>query len=247
MTQKLFLLVLTVFCSIYAFGSSPKHANVQRIDQIENDLSHYRHKVDSLEYEQSFFASKLEAAETLMNQHFSVISNEFSASDRFLVYFGIFLTLLSIFLGVYISTMQNKMKDMSKQVSDMEADITKKRDEIVKIKDQINNHFDEFYNRIRRADTVSLLKRLDVVPLDISNLIRVLSARDLEPEDFDALKSAYKKLIESGKEDELVEVVGPTYGFEYKLLFFQHFPGKAINDEFLRNDYKKQKKCKKRC
>lgn len=234
MTKKLFLLVLTVFCSIYTLGSSPKPSNDQRIDRIEKDLSNYRHRVDSLEYEQSFFASKLDATEALTNQHFSAISNELSASDRFLVYFGIFLTLLTAFLGVYISRMQNKMKDMSKQVSDMEADITKKRDEIVSIKEQINNRFDEYYNRIRRADTVSLLKRLDAVPQDISNLIRSLSARDLEPEDFDVLKSAYKKLVESGKEGKLVDFAGPTYGFEYMILFFQHFPGKSITDDFLR-------------
>lgn len=235
MTRKLLLSVLTLLCSIYVFGSSPNLAHDQRIDRIEKELSQYRHTLDSLENGQSFFATKLEATEALMNEHLSVISNELSASDRFLVYFGIFLTVLSIMLGVLVSTMERKMKDMSKQVSDMEADITKKRDEIVQIKDQINNHFDDFYNRIRRADTVSLLKRLDAVPLDISNLIRVLSARDLESEDFDVLKSAYKKLIESGKEAERVEVTGPTYGFEYKVLFFQHFPGKSITDDLLRN------------
>lgn len=234
MTRNLFLLVLTVFCSIYTLGSSPKPVNDQRIDRIEMVLSDYQHRVDSLEYEQSFFTAKLEATEALMTRHFSVISNELSASDRFLVYFGVFLTLLSVFLGVFITTMQNKMKDMSIQVSDMEADITKKRDEIVLIKEQINNHFDEYYNRIRRADTVSLLKRLDAVPQDISNLIRSLSARDLEPEDFDVLISAYKKLVESGKEDAPVDLAGPSYGFEYKVLFFQHFPGKAISEDFLR-------------
>ena len=235
MLRKIVLSALFFLCFIVVNGAPTKSTNELRIGKIEEELSQYRHSIDSLEYGQRCVSTKLEANEALMNHHLDVISNELSASDRFLEYFGVFLTLLSLALGAYVTWMQSRVKKMSDFVDGLEKEITKKRDEIVSIQEQINSSFDELYLRIRRTDTANLVKRLEVVPMDISNTIRTLSVRDLEAEDFDALKNAYKKLIDIGKEENSIGALGPSYGFGYRVLFFQHFLGKAISDDFLRN------------
>lgn len=234
MLRKVVISVLLLFCFIAVNGAPAKTTNEQRIGKIEEELSQFRHTIDSLGYGQMRVSKKLDASEALMNQHLAIISNALSSSDRFLGYFGVFLTLLSLGLGLYVASIQRRVKEMSDLVASMEKEITDKRDEIVSIQGQINSSFDDLYLKIRRTDTANLVKRLEMVPLDISNTIRLLSVRDLEAEDFEVLKNAYKKLIELGKEDDNLDALGLTYGFGYRMLLFQHFLGRSISDDFLR-------------
>lgn len=235
MFRKLLLSLFALFCFVLSFGAPSKVGEGKRIDRIEVEISGYRHAIDSLEYGQTCVMARLESAEAMIGHHMSAISNELSASDRFLTYFGIFLTILALVLGVYVTWMQNRVQKMSEQVASMEEDITKKRDEIVLIQNQINSGFDELFQRIRRADTASYVKRLEIVPMDVANIVDLLLARELAAEDFDVLKRAYVKLVEMGKEDVVRSFGGTSYGAKYKLLFFQFFPGRAIEDDFLRD------------
>ena len=228
MTKRFLLSVVTVFCFVLSYGAPSKVNSDQRIVKIEEELSLYRHAFDSLEYRQSCLVSRVESAESLMEHHLAVISNELSASDRFLGFFGLFLTLLAIGLGVYVTWMQSRVKRISEQVD-------KKSKEIEEIQNHINSGFDEFYKKIRRTDTANYVKRLESVPMDVANIIDIMLVRELEAEDFDVLKSAFKKLVELGKENEIPRPQESTsYGAKYCMLFFQFFLGNSIRDDFLR-------------
>ena len=107
--------------------------------------------------------------------------------------------------------------------------------EVEDLVEKINNNFDSLFQRIRRADTLEYLKRLETVPQDVINLKEILLARELEPSDFHYLQKAYTKLVDIGKEAGGEDLFGHNYGSSYRLLLFQHFCGQSVEDSFLRD------------
>ena len=84
---------------------------------------------------------------------------------------------------------------------------------------KIHENLSALYKDLRKEETNALLDRLVLEPKDISNLIRILFARELESDAYLKLKEAFLKL--KGEELNDVELVG--YEQSYMCLFFQHF------------------------
>ena len=154
------------------------------------------------------------------------IANEIAASDRFLSVASIVLAAVSIVLGAYITWCQARVAKIKKEVEKKEEDLLLLRAEVETTNKQINTDLSSLYKRLRREETITLLKRLIDVPEDIDNISGLLLSRDLFDEDFKLLLQAFSKLPEDARKE---------YVDDYRGLFFQHFAGLSIKEERLRS------------
>lgn len=161
------------------------------------------------------------------------ISNALSASNSYLTVVSIIIALMAAGLALYVAYLERKMRSMKDAVSQMNQEVSAKEAEVKALVNQVNNDVDGLYVKIRREDTKAMLKRLVKVPEDVTNMEDALLSRDLEKEDFLLLKQAYMALVEKGRDKERVGLFKPTKGEEYLLLFFQHFSGLSVEDDFL--------------
>lgn len=161
------------------------------------------------------------------------IANELAASDRYVTITGIVISIILVFVGLYVSHLYDKIKVLkndtqsaSQEVNRMRRQVDSKIQEVQVLKKeveetnkQINNDLSSIYVKLKREETISLLKRLVDVPEDISNISPLLFSRELLEEDFDLLVDAYKKIKETGHNAKISL---------YSLVFFQHFAGRSL-------------------
>lgn len=230
--KKLIFLLLSSFFVPVLFAADNK--TELRLQQIEESVSAIKLQQHSYDGEQKLLQEKTKAIWDMIDVSNGSIANEIAASERLMGIMALVIALAAIFVGLYVTILHNRILKMSDTVKSISKDVEKKEIEVNELVDDINEHFDSLYTRIRRADTKEYVKRLERVPLDIVNLGEILLARELEQEDFEVLKRAYKNLIKSGKESEHPGLMRPSYGESYRLQFFQHFAGKSISDDFLR-------------
>lgn len=232
--MKRAFITLITFIVFFASFAADKPTET-RLKQIEESVIQISQDQHVLEGEQDILYKKTVAIDELIAQSTSAISSEIAASDRLMGILTMVLSIVAVFLGLYVAWMQQRMRKMSDTVQSMTEEVEKKKNEVSELVDMINTNFDTLYERIRRADTRAYVKRLEQVPLDDMNIGDLLLARDLEDEDYVALKNAYMKVIEIGKENYRPRFTGPSHGECYRLLFFQHFLGRAIEDDAIRD------------
>lgn len=197
------------------------------LNSLQEQLQSQEQAISELAGSQQLTDKAVEQLSTVMEISNSSIGNALSATNTFIAIAALIVAVAAIVLGVYVYKMERKIKDMKDVVS-------KKEEEVKKLTDQINNDINGLFDRIRREDTKAYLKRLEEVPRDIANLGEILFTRQLIEEDFKTLKDAYLKL-KRNKEDGK-DCDGVTYGEMYLSLFFQHFPGRALQDTELHED-----------
>lgn len=156
-----------------------------------------------------------------------IIANEIAAGDRFLTYVGIILGVLGILLGFYITWCYQRVSKIKLSIEKKERDVISLSNKVQQINEQIQNDISGLYEKLRREESKSLLNRLVQVPEDIDNVVGLLLARELLPEDFQLVKKAFDKLPKDNDDNEK----------KYLLLFFQHFAGQSIKDNDLRNRF----------
>lgn len=142
----------------------------------------------------------------------SRISNQLATTTLTIEVISLFLTVAGLLLGWHISRSYNR--------------IVKIRAEIDRTKRYIDEHDTELYRRLQRDDTLALLNRLNEVPEDISNVVDLLFARNLQPEDYLSLRESYSQLSAG---DQL-------HREHYLQLFIQHFGYATITDPDIKND-----------
>lgn len=207
----------------------------RRIECLRDSLEKSIIDIHRIESKQDILIYRIDAIDKLMEHSSSAITNELSASNKVLTVSSLVISLVAILLGIFVTWMQSKVSKISRTVQDLSRDVEKKKNEVERLVNEINTDFDSLFIRIRRADTLEYLKRLEDVPKDIANLSDLLLARELEPEDFQYLKNAYVKLVDSGDENAGGNAFVNNYGNCYRLLFFQHFCGQSVEDDFLRD------------
>ena len=193
--------------------------------------------VDTLTYLQNI-NENLEAVKHIVDTSNSAIANELNVVNILLVTFTIVFGLVGIGLGLYITWLQRK-------VSKMRDDIEKKEHTIItlaqKIEDtdkKIQSDISGLYKQLREEETITLLRRLEEEPQDISNLEGLLLARSISIEGFPILKSAYTNLLKV--ENDQKDVVSfDDCKDSYMLLFFQHFLYESLLDDDIREDLRK--------
>lgn len=193
--------------------------------------------VDTLTYLQNI-NENLEAVKHIVDTSNSAIANELNVVNILLVTFTIVFGLVGIGLGLYITWLQRK-------VSKMRDDIEKKEHTIItlaqKIEDtdkKIQSDISGLYKQLREEETITLLRRLEEEPQDISNLDGLLLARSISIEGFPILKSAYTNLLKAENDQKDVNLFDDCKG-SYLILFFQHFLYESLLDDDIREDLRK--------
>ena len=107
------------------------------------------------------------------------------------------------------------------QVKETEQKVSTVKSDILDLNKMINNDIESIYERLKREETTTYLKRLVYEPNDIVNLISMLVSRELNINDFKYLLVAYKKSKENLVNED--DVMGTHYQSLYLIVFFSIF------------------------
>lgn len=177
---------------------------------LQNEVKLLEKKI---ELNKENYKTLYEGSVNATNQHSEQLSNQISAGSLTVDFIALVFTVGGIALALYIQDLSKKMIRLSKKVEESKKEIETTT---------VNQ-----YLKFKRAETVSILERLNEVPEDITNLSILLLSRDLLPEDYYLLKKAYfearKKKYRSND--------------EYITLFAQHFPYESFNDAEIRETF----------
>lgn len=216
-SKNLFLIVVFVFLfllkspifavSVYSNQIQIKE-NSEKILNLENDLNLVDERIKDIKENNQ----KLYDGVKDQNQ---ILGHQISFTNYILAFFSLLITIGGILLGIYIQKQYKK--------------IEKAKNIIKKTKDFINGHNIELYKKLKREETISLLKRLEEVPEDICNICMLLLSRDLQDEDFYTLKNAFLKAKNILPIDE-------EYMYGYKALFLQNFTYYSFNDSEIKDE-----------
>lgn len=195
--------------------------------------------MDTLNYFRTI-NEEINAVKHIVDVSNSTIANEISAVNTLLVTFTIVFGIVGIAWGIYITWLQRKVSKMSDNIEKKEQTIVTLAKTIEETDQKIQSDISGLYAKLRKEETFTLLKRLEMEPQDIVNVLRLLLARPLEDDGFPILKNAFLKLlkiIEDTNVDEDVEDdFETTYKMPFLLLFFQHYLYFSIKDDDLRED-----------
>lgn len=142
-----------------------------------------------------------------------------------------------------IADQQSRLSAQQQEIKIFQDATEKNVKELQQLHSDIQNNMNAIYARLRREETISILKRLEEIPEDMFNTEDVLLARDLEKEDYSYLLKAYHALIQQRMELNDVKSIADLRNTDFKfqslegsyiLLFAQHFMDKAIEDSELR-------------
>jgi len=192
---------------------------------------------DTLQYLQNI-NDNVDAVRRIVDVSNSTIANEISAVNTMLVAFTIVFGIVGVLLGLYISWLQRKVSKMSDNIEEKEQKIILLAKTVEDTDNKIQSDISGLYERLRKEETIALLRRLEEEPLDVTNLSELLWARSLEMDCFPILKTAFIKLKSLGSVADEISGLGLSYRQRYVLLFFQHYLYHSILDEELRDDVK---------
>ena len=142
-----------------------------------------------------------------------------------------------------INEMQQRTMSQQSEIKKALLEIENQKHELQKLYSDIQKNSQKIYASMRREETTALLIRLEEIPEDIVNISKTLFTRNLNDTDFTKLLNAYYNLIARSKElnniSSTAELRTKDYNFaslenSYILLFAQHFMGKSIVKEEIR-------------
>lgn len=224
MTKKVLFLFFLLTSGINAQNTSRIYPDSLNVN---NEFTELQQTVESLKKE-------LENQVKINDRSYSSISNQISAASWNLTIFGILFGVAALFIGVYVTYIERKIINLKDKNETLLEKTLKTKEEVVTINDNINNNLNKIFLKIRREETIHILKRLTKIPEDIGNFTQQLLSRELERDDFNYLKEAYKNLGPKPKpdEDSWIKVDLSHHG-SYQLVFFQHFLDLALKDDII--------------
>lgn len=232
--KKLLLILLIIFPSI-AFAEDNIDSLFQILDekvslQTKHDEIEKR-LLDSLTREFKHLSNQSQFHIRTNEQTINSISTQLNSASYSLTIFAILFGMAGIYLGVYVTNVEKRVINLNEQSKSQLRQSIEIKKEVLGLNELIKNNIKGLYEKIRREETIHLLKRLCKIPDDISNISILLLSRDLEREDFLLLKEAYMKLKEDlrPKQKEGIVLI-KDYSNKYLLQFFQHFIDLAIKD-----------------
>lgn len=247
--KKATVVILILITGLLAYSKTNKFQvdslNIA-VRQLDLKIDGMNQTVENLSNQMDLITYTVNAQKDIISQEQSAIENSMNSISVLLTIFSIALSLGGIALGWYINRKENNMRELLNKVETKKAEVerleekaSKTKDEIVKLNDDMTNDIEGLYTRLRREETVTLLKRLVYEPNDIGNLATMLLSRELEDSDFKYVLLAYRNL-ENRENDDGIERQGFLSQLSskghYLVLFYQHFCGQAINNELVRDD-----------
>ena len=204
--------------------------NTEKINDIEKNLNGLSSDMQHIEY-------AISQQKDIISQEQSAIENILGASNRHLDIFALIIGVIGIILGIFITRKENNINKILLEINNAKAEVEKTKNNIESLNQEINANIKNLYYKLREEETTALLERLVDVPLDIDNIASLLLSRTLRNSDFDILFKAYKNLDkEFSKDMELEEYDFADTKNKYLLLFFQHFCGKSLLQDELRDE-----------
>lgn len=183
--------------------------------------------------------NEIEMIKSIVETSNSCIANQIAMLDIFVALFALLFAIFGIWLGVYVSKLEKRISKMNSNIEEKERTIKLLAATVEETDNKIQSDISGLYKKLRKEETLTLLRRLEIEPKDISNLLDLLLARSLEDDGFPILKKAYLKLISLGDEaNEGGGLTGTSYKEQFLLLFFQHYMCPSIQDDDLRDDLK---------
>lgn len=221
------LLIILQFATMQMVSTNDSVLSA-RIDQVNSNNQEILHRTICMQDRQGLVEQKVDNLFDIISISNGSINNSLSSTNSLLTIVSIIISVIAAVLAIYVTYLERKIKHMKDAV-------TQKEIEVRSLVDEINDNINELYVKIRRKDTKTMLQRLVDVPDDISNLIEILLSRNLEKEDFLTLKKAYQSLVNKGRDKDNPGFGRQSLGDEYLLLFFQHFVGLAVEDDYLKD------------
>lgn len=208
------------------------------VSTAERQLLDLHNSVDSLQFQLLSLQTKSDLLSGIIETSNDSIANQLSAANNLLALVAIVIAVGGTILGIYIGKKKLEVEEMVKTVEEKKKTVDAIADTTKSLDEQINSNVKGLYQQLRKEETNALLDRLLIEPEDISNLIRLLLARDLDEEGFAKLREAYLKLEaepEVAQEEEPGFIrIGVSSKEEYMILFFQHFCYQSIKDDQIR-------------
>ena len=162
-----------------------------------------------------------------------------------LVTFTIVFALVGIFLSFYITWLKNRISKMNDNIAEKEQEIISLAKIVEETDKKIQSDISGLYAKLRDEETMTLLRRLEEEPQDISNLSHLLLARPLSEKGFSIIKRAFMKLKSLGPVIDEGNII--SYGQQYTILFFQHYLRESVLDDDLRPELIKDFDCCMEC
>jgi len=208
------------------------------VSSTESQLSGMQNTIDSLQSELTTLQAKTNMLVEIVETSNDCIANQLSAANYLLAFIAIVLTIGGAIIGFYVRQKKLEVEGMVKTVDEKKKTVDDIAQTTKELDDQINSNVKELYQKLRKEETNALLDRLVLEPRDISNLIRLLLARDLDEDGFVKVRDAYLKLDDE-PEEELDEGMGfirfdASSSEDYILIFFQHYCNQAVKDDLIR-------------
>lgn len=177
---------------------------------------------------------EIESLRKLIEHSNDVINTQLSTTNILIAAAGLALAVLGLVLGGYVDHMRRKVKKMSEDVEERAERISKLASAVEATDLKIQNDLAGLYSKLRKEETITLLRRLEEEPLDIHNLSRQLLSREIDQEGYQILRNAYRALESTDQANDSVGFFSGSNKDSYLLLFFQHFMYNAIQDDELR-------------
>lgn len=247
--KKLLSLILICFVcsSLYA---QPLIARVDSlsasINRSDFKIVNINESIDELSKQVENLSYLVETQKEIISQEQSSIENSMGAVNILLTVFSVLVAIGGIFLGWFINSKEKNIQSLIEQVEikkqeveKLEEKTSKTKIEITDLNNNINNNIESLYEKLRREETTTYLKRLVYEPNDVANISSLLLSRDLSQSDFKYLLAAYRKLENKNNNGLIMD--NPylpllSHKGQYLLLFFQHFCGQALCHDLISND-----------
>lgn len=218
MTILFFNLSLTVFSQTKQ--DTIWNRRFEKLEQQVNDV-----EKGKFESEIAPIKDKIELQQKINEQSYNNISNQISAASYNLTLFGILFAIAAIGVGAYVTHIERKIIKIREDNQVLLLKSQKIKEDVELVNELIQKDIYKLFLKMKREESVHILDRLVQVPRDISNVCQLLLSRELYQEDFAKVKQAYLNLPKLDRDD---------YKHSYLVLFFQHFFGQSLKDEYLR-------------
>lgn len=221
-TIILFFISVTVFCQ-----NKQDTSWKSRLNNVEYKLNEVEKK--NYDNEIRLLKDKVDFQKEMNEQSSSGISNQLGSASYNLSLFGLLFAIAVIGLGIYVTYIERTIVKIGEENKELLNKNQKIKEDVEALNKLIQGDINNLFLKIKREESVHILERLVKVPKDISNVSESLLSRELEEEDFGRLRQAYLNLGDTTNE----------YQSQYNIVFFQHFLGKSLQDERLRQPISK--------
>ena len=220
------------------------HVDTLWAKALELHSDSLQYKVDSLQAKLDVLQVKTDLMYSVVESANSGVANQLSTITLWLEFIAIVIAVGGGILGFYISKKRREIEKMAQTVDEKAVKVDSIAKTTKDLDNKIHNDLTGLYQQLHQEETKSLLERLVLEPLDISNIIKLLLARDIDENNFGLLREAFLKFLETVRDDsnenatdENDYAIGGSYyepNYNYQILFFQHYCEQSIKDDVIR-------------